>query len=51
MNVSDDRQIALDYLRANKVTFPNILDASQGAWRAMSQYETLAGMTAVPLTT
>lgn len=38
------------YLKANKVTFPNVLDGSDAANRAMSQYETLGGMSAVPVT-
>jgi len=50
LNPSDDRKIALDYLKANEVTFPNILDASEAAGRAVSQYETLLGMSAVPMT-
>ena len=32
------------------MTFPNILDASDAANRAVSQYETLGGMSAVPMT-
>jgi len=36
-------------MKANRVMFPNILDASDGANRAVSQYETL-GMSAVPMT-
>ncbi len=50
VNTADDRKIALDYLKANKVTFPNILDSSDVANRAMAQYETLGGMSAVPMT-
>jgi peroxiredoxin len=50
INNADDRKIALDYLKANQVTFPNILDASEAAGRAISQYETLGGMSAVPMT-
>jgi peroxiredoxin len=50
VNTADDRKIALDYLKANEVTFPNILDASDAANRAVSQYETLGGMSAVPMT-
>jgi peroxiredoxin len=50
VNTSDDRKIALDYLKANKVTFPNVLDGSDAANRAMMQYETLGGMCAVPMT-
>jgi peroxiredoxin len=40
----------LDYLKANKVTFPNVLDSSDAANQAMMQYETLGGMCAVPMT-
>ncbi len=50
LNPSDDRKIALDYLKANEVSFPNILDASDAADRAVSEYETLGGMSAVPMT-
>ena len=37
-------------MKANEVTFPNILEASDAANRAVSQYETLGGMSAVPMT-
>lgn len=50
VNVSDDRKIALEYLKENKASFPNILDTSDNAGQAMRQYETLAGMSAVPMT-
>ncbi len=30
-NCSDDKQIALDFLRENSATFPTILDSSQAA--------------------
>ncbi len=50
VNTADDRKIALDYLKANDVTFPNILEASDAANQAVSQYETLGGMSAVPMT-
>ena len=50
VNTADDCKIALDYMKANEVTFPNILDASDAGYRAMSQYETLGGMSAVPMT-
>jgi len=33
---------------SNKVTFPNVLDSSDAANRAIMQYETLGGMSAVP---
>lgn len=50
VNSADDRKIALDYLRENQVTFPNVLDTSPAAWDAMARFETLGGMSAVPLT-
>ena len=50
VNNADDRKIALDYLKENQVTFPNVLDSSEAANRAMMQYETLGGMSAVPMT-
>jgi len=50
LNTADDRKIALDHMKANEVTFPNILDTSDAGYRAMSQYETLGGMSAVPMT-
>jgi peroxiredoxin len=50
INVADDRALALEYLKANRVTFPNVLDTSEAAWRAVTQYETLRGMSAVPMT-
>jgi peroxiredoxin len=50
VNHSDDRKIALAYLKENQVTFPNVLDTSDAANRAIWQYETLGGMSAVPMT-
>ena len=50
MNTADDRKIALDYMKANDVTFPNVLESSDEANRAVMQYETLGGMSAVPMT-
>ena len=50
VNTADDHKIARDYLKANGVTFPNVLDSSDAAVRAMAQYETLTGMSAVPMT-
>jgi peroxiredoxin len=51
VNNADDRKIALAYLKENQATFPNVLDTSEAAIRAMTQYETLEGMTgAVPMT-
>ena len=40
----------MDYLKQNRVTFPNVLDSSDAANRAMREYETLGGMSAVPMT-
>jgi peroxiredoxin len=51
VNTSDDHKIALDYLKTNEVAFPNILDSSDAANRALLlKYERLLGMSAVPLT-
>ncbi len=50
VNTSDARDIALDHLKANSVTFPNVLDTSDAGNEAMRAYETLAGMSAVPMT-
>ena len=50
VNTADDRKIALDYLKANKVTFPNVLDSSDTAHRAMRAYETLHEVSSVPTT-
>jgi len=50
VNPSDDHKIAVEYLKANQVTFPNILDTSEAAGRAVARYETLGGMSAVPMT-
>ncbi len=49
-NASDDRKIALEYLKDNQVSFPNVLDSSEAANQAIQQYETLGGMSAVPMT-
>ena len=37
LNASDDKQIALDFMRANGATFPNILDSSDTAVRVSFQ--------------
>jgi peroxiredoxin len=50
VNVADDRKVALDYLKANHVTFPIILDSSQTAWKAMGRYLALEDMGADPMT-
>ena len=50
VNVADDRKIALDYLKANHVTFPIILDSSPAAWKAMNHYLALPDLGADPMT-
>jgi peroxiredoxin len=50
VNTSDARDVALEYLRENKVNFLNLLDTSGAGDRAMRSYETLAGTSAVPMT-
>ncbi len=37
LNASDDRQIALDFMRENGATFPNILDSSDAAIKVSFQ--------------
>jgi peroxiredoxin len=45
-NCADDKQIALDFMRANSVTFPNVLDSSDAAVKVgFSSYK----MSGVPL--
>jgi peroxiredoxin len=45
-NCADDKQIALDFMRANTVTFPSILDSSDAAIKiGFSGYQ----MSGVPL--
>ena len=49
LNCSDQKPGAVQFLRANGVTFPNILDTSEAARKVVyTQYQTL-GMSAVPL--
>ena len=36
-NPSDDKQIALDFLRENSATFPNIIDSSDAATKTVFQ--------------
>lgn len=50
INCSDDKTIALEFLKENSATFPNILDTSEAALRTcFDDYQTLGGMSAVPL--
>ena len=48
--MADNHKIALDYLQANGVTFPNILDTSEAAYKALEQYNTLGMIGGVPMT-
>jgi len=50
VNVADSRKIALDYLKANHVTFPIILDISPAAREAMNRYLALPDLGADPMT-
>ncbi len=48
--MADSRQIVLDYLKENKVTFPIILDVSPAGRKAMGQYLALPELGADPMT-
>ncbi len=50
VNVADDRKVALDYLKANHVTFPTIFDSSPAAWKAMGRFLALEDLGADPMT-
>lgn len=50
VNTADAKEKAVEMLEQNAVSFPNILDTSQEGWKAMMKYETLGGMSAVPMT-
>jgi peroxiredoxin len=49
VNNADDAKIAKEFVIANGITFPIILDCSTDARMAMNKYE-MNGMTAVPMT-
>jgi len=49
VNNADDKKIAGEFLKENGITYPNLLDNSLAAIAAMEHYETLKGMTAVPV--
>jgi hypothetical protein len=49
INGVDDREIAVSYLKELGITFPNVLDASEKADRALGKYQTLEGLSGVPL--
>jgi peroxiredoxin/outer membrane lipoprotein-sorting protein len=48
-NASDDKKIALEMMRANGVTFPNILDSSDAAEKVCFQEYQRYGRSAVPM--
>jgi peroxiredoxin len=48
-DASDDKQIALEMLRDNKVTFPNIIDSSDAAMKVCFQQYQRFGRSAVPM--
>ena len=49
-NHSDDKQIALDFLAESGAEFPNVLESGRRAWAVRAGFETLRGMSGVPLT-
>ncbi len=48
--MADSRKVALEYLKANHVTFPIILDVSPDARKAMDQYLALPSLGGDPMT-
>jgi peroxiredoxin len=50
VNVADSKDFVTEVLQQNQVTFPNIVDTSEHAWKAMEKFETLGGTSAVPMT-
>jgi len=50
-NCADDKQIALDFLKENSISFSNIVDSSDAANKTYYEdYQKLKGRSAVPLT-
>ena len=49
LDASDDKQIALEMLRENKVTFPNIIDSSDAAQKVCFREYQHYGRSAVPM--
>jgi peroxiredoxin len=49
LNTADSEAHAREFLDGLKLTFPTVLDTSSEAEEAVGRYETLEGMTAVPL--
>ena len=50
VNTADVKEIAAELLEQDGVSFPNILDTTMAAQMTMMKYETLGGMSAVPMT-
>jgi peroxiredoxin len=50
VNTADDKKYVVEMLAKDHVDFPNILDASDDANKAMDQYDTVGGCSAVPMT-
>ena len=50
VNTDDVKEFVTEVLQQNQVTFPNIVDTSEDASKVMSQFETLGGNSAVPMT-
>lgn len=49
-NFADEKKIALDFLKENSATFPNIIDASESAQKVFFRdYQKMEGMSGVPL--
>lgn len=49
-NFADEKKIALDFLKENSATFPNIIDASESAQKIFFRdYQKMEGMSGVPL--
>ena len=49
-NCADSREHALKFIEDFGVTYDNVLDTSMAANQIMMKYETLGGMSAVPMT-
>jgi len=49
VNLADDRDMAVAFLAENGATFPNALDTSPEARKAFDAYDSVGGMSAVPM--
>ena len=49
INMADDRDIAVRFLEENAVTFPNALDTSMEARNMLDAYDSVGGLSAVPM--